>query len=69
MSWTLKKFIARRGASLFVVGLIGTVYFYIVDQYVSYLTTGMIILGIILIGLIDEEEKDEIDYSEYERDM
>ena len=68
---SLNEFIGRQGASFFFVGLIVALYFYIVDQYVSYLALGMMLVGLIMVGYAgdEEEEKDEIDYSEYNKDM
>ena len=70
---SLNEFIGRQGASFFFVGLIVALYFYIVDQYVAYLALGLMVVGLIMVGYAGDEyweyDKDEIDYSEYERDM
>mgnify|MGYP001028072746 CR=1 FL=1 len=74
---SLNEFIGRQGASFFFVGLIVALYFYIANQYVSYLALGMMIVGLIMVwyagdeylAYAEDEEEDEIDYSEYNKDM
>ena len=58
---SVNEFIGRRGASFFFVGLIVSLYFYIVEQYVSYLALGVMVLGLIMVGYAGDPDEDKPD--------
>ena len=58
---SVNEFIGRRGASFFFGGLIVSLYFYIVEQYVSYLALGVMVLGLIMVGYAGDPDEDKPD--------